>query len=146
MGLSIICFKGSQKGFPNKYVLQSLNIAFIIENSADPDEMQRCQTTLLGVSSIQRVNSPLSEEFKKVICLGLFRRGKQFSPCLGLYRENKKKYSCPKPLALILCLKHHLVNLYQVCSNYASGSQKWPAADDTCFYLLRFYFLLILST
>ena len=31
--------KGSQT-FPNKYVLQSLNIVFIIANSADPDEMQ----------------------------------------------------------------------------------------------------------
>ena len=38
-------FKGSQVDFPNKYVLQSLNIAFIIANSADPDEMQ--QTTKL---------------------------------------------------------------------------------------------------
>ena len=37
-GLSIIYFKGSQVDFPNKYVLQSLNIAFIIPNSADPDE------------------------------------------------------------------------------------------------------------
>ena len=50
MGLSIICFKGSQVDFPNKCVLQSLNIAFIIANSADPDEMQ--QTTLSGVTSI----------------------------------------------------------------------------------------------
>ena len=33
-------FKESQVGFPNKFVLQSLNIAFIIPNSADPDEMQ----------------------------------------------------------------------------------------------------------
>ena len=41
MGLSIICFKGSQVDFPNKCVLQSLNIAFIIANSADPDEMQQ---------------------------------------------------------------------------------------------------------
>ena len=45
MGLSIICFKGSQVDYPNKCVLQSLNIAFIIANSADPDEMQ--QTTNL---------------------------------------------------------------------------------------------------
>ena len=43
MRLSIICFKGSQLYFPDKCVLQSLNIAFIIANSADPDEMQ--QTT-----------------------------------------------------------------------------------------------------
>ena len=54
-------FKVSQVDFTNKFVLQSLNIAFIIANSADPNEMQ--QTTLLGVSSIQRVYSPLSDEF-----------------------------------------------------------------------------------
>ena len=40
IGLSIICFKGSQVDLPNKYLLQSLKIAFIIANSADPDEMQ----------------------------------------------------------------------------------------------------------
>ena len=67
MGLSIICFKGSQVDFPNQYVLQSLNIAFIIANRADPDEMQHYQTTLLGVSSIQRVSFPLSDEFDQVM-------------------------------------------------------------------------------
>ena len=45
IGLSIIYFKGSQVEFPNKCVLQSLNTAFIIANSADPDEIQ--QTTKL---------------------------------------------------------------------------------------------------
>ena len=39
MGVSIICFKGSQIDFPNRYVLQSLKIAYIIANSADPDGM-----------------------------------------------------------------------------------------------------------
>ena len=39
MGWSL-CFKGSQVDFPNKYVLQSLKIAFVIANSAVPDEMQ----------------------------------------------------------------------------------------------------------
>ena len=39
--LSTLCFKVSQVDFPNKCVLQSLNIAFIIANSADPDEMQQ---------------------------------------------------------------------------------------------------------
>ena len=41
MGLSIICFKGSQVDFLNKCGLQSLNIEFIIANSADTDEMQQ---------------------------------------------------------------------------------------------------------
>ena len=40
MGLSIICFKGSQVDFPNKCVLESLNIAFFIANGADSDEIQ----------------------------------------------------------------------------------------------------------
>ena len=56
--LSILCFKVSQVDFPNKCVLQSLYIAFIIANSADPDEMQ--QITLSGVPSIQRVYFPQS--------------------------------------------------------------------------------------
>ena len=43
-------FKGSLGDFPNKYVLQSLNIAFIIANSAYPDEMQ--QTTKLSFQEI----------------------------------------------------------------------------------------------
>ena len=68
MVLSIICFKGSQVDLPNKCVLQSLNIALIIANSADPDEMQ--QTTLSGVLSIQRVYSPLSDELNQVMPLG----------------------------------------------------------------------------
>ena len=36
MVLSIVCFKGSEINFPNKCVFQSLNIAFIKANSADP--------------------------------------------------------------------------------------------------------------
>ena len=45
MGLSIIYFKR----FPNKYRLQSLNIVFIIANSADPDEMQQYVAFHLGL-------------------------------------------------------------------------------------------------
>ena len=48
-GLSIICFKGSQVDFPNICVLQSLNIAFIIANSAGPDEMQQFSKLYKGV-------------------------------------------------------------------------------------------------
>ena len=61
--LSIVCFKVSQVDFPNKCVLQSLNIAFIIANSADADETANYQSTLSGVSSIQRIYSPLSDKF-----------------------------------------------------------------------------------
>ena len=61
-------FKGSQVDLPHKCVIQSLNIALIIANSADPDEIQ--QTTLSGVSSIHRVYSSLSDEFNQVMPLG----------------------------------------------------------------------------
>ena len=68
MGLSIICIKGSQVDFPSKCVLQSLNIAFIMANSADPDQMQQTtKTTLSVVSSIQRVYSQISDEFSQVM-------------------------------------------------------------------------------
>ena len=40
VGLSIICFKGSKVDFPNKYLLHSMKISFIVANSADPDKMQ----------------------------------------------------------------------------------------------------------
>ena len=43
-GIVHFSFKRSQVDFPNKYVLQSLNIEFImIANSAYPDEMQHYQ-------------------------------------------------------------------------------------------------------
>ena len=65
--LSIKCLKVSQVDFPNQCVLQSLNIVF----SANPGEMH--QTTLTGVSSIQKIYSPLSDKFIiiKVMPLGL---------------------------------------------------------------------------
>ena len=70
MGLPIICLKGSQLDFPNKYVLESLKIALIIANSADPDEKKHNQTSLLEVSSMQRVYSTFSDEFNHVMPLG----------------------------------------------------------------------------
>ena len=39
-------FKVSQVDFPNKRVLQSLNIAFIMADSADRDEMQQTMKLL----------------------------------------------------------------------------------------------------
>ena len=48
MGLSIICFKRSQVDFCNKYVLQSMKIAFIIANSPDPNEMQITKLSFKG--------------------------------------------------------------------------------------------------
>ena len=48
MGLFIICIKMSQVDFPNKCVLQPLNIAFIIANSTDPNKMQQTTKTTLS--------------------------------------------------------------------------------------------------
>ena len=39
MDLSILYFKGSQVKFHNINIFLSLNIVFILANSADPDEM-----------------------------------------------------------------------------------------------------------
>ena len=47
---------------------------------------------------------------------------------IDLYREKHEKISCSettRPRALICGMKHHLVDLYQVCSNYAPGAKKW---------------------
>ena len=56
--LSIICFKGTKADYPYKCVLHSLNIAFIITNSADAGEMHQ---------TMQRVYSTLSDEINKVM-------------------------------------------------------------------------------
>ena len=31
--------------------------------------------------------------------------------------------------------KHHLVDLYQVCTNYAPGAKKWARPEGYMFYL-----------
>ena len=33
-----------------------------------------------------------------------------------------------RPIALIFGLKHHLIDLYQVCTNYAPGAKNGPAS------------------
>ena len=46
-----------------------------------------------------------------------------------LYRENMKKIFLSEtlsPRALIFGMQHHLVDLYQVCSNYAPGEDHGP--------------------
>ena len=37
------------------------------------------------------------------------------------------------PRALILGMYYHLVDLYQVCSNYTPGANNGPAPGVTCF-------------
>ena len=82
MGLSIIYSRGYRYTFPNKYVLQSLIIVFIIANRAEPDETQHhaafhlvlglhCLPNYpLGVSIIHKVNAPLSDKFDQIMHLG----------------------------------------------------------------------------
>ena len=77
MGLFIIWFKWTQVDFRNKYILQSLKTAYIIANSADWWNADY-QTTLLGVSSIQRVYThyqisyaPNFEKVEGAYCFGL---------------------------------------------------------------------------
>ena len=58
---------------------------------------------------------------------------------IGLCRENHEKIflsETTRPRALIFGMKHHLVNLYQVCSNYIPGAKNCPAPGVTCFKYL----------
>ena len=86
MGLSIICFKGSQLDFPNKHVLQSLKIAFIIANSADSDEMQITELPFYGVPGYKGF-IPLSDgPRREKTCLQGFRQSETQNILLS-YRD-----------------------------------------------------------
>ena len=55
---------------------------------------------------------------------------------LGLYGENIKKFFLSetiRPRAWILGMQHHLVDLYQVCSNCVPGAQNGPISGVICF-------------
>ena len=48
---------------------------------------------------------------------------------IGLYREKHETIfssETTRPRAFIFDMKHHLVNFYQVCSNYIPGAKKLP--------------------
>ena len=45
----LVYLKGSLMNIQNKYVIRSLNIVFIITNSADPDEIQHYAAFHLGI-------------------------------------------------------------------------------------------------
>ena len=52
------------------------------------------------------------------------------------YRDKLKKNflsETTRHSALIFDMKHHLVDLYQGCSNYAPGVKNRPAPGVTCF-------------
>ena len=38
-----------------------------------------------------------------------------------------------KKSAGVASIKHHLVDLYQVCSNYSPGAKNGPTSGVTCF-------------
>ena len=61
-------------------------------------------------------------------------RGNMFY--IGLYREKHEIIlsETTRPRALIFSMKHHLVNLYQVCSNYIPGAKNGPPTGVT-FYI-----------
>ena len=49
--------------------------------------------------------------------------------CIDLYWENMEKISLSEtmgPQALIFGIKHHLVDLYQVCLNYTPEAKNEP--------------------
>ena len=57
---------------------------------------------------------------------------------IGIYREKHETIFLSEitmPRALIFGMKHDLVNLYQVCSNYISGAKNGPTPGATCFTL-----------
>ena len=55
---------------------------------------------------------------------------------IGLYREKHEKILLSETLrsrALIFGMFYHLVDLYQVCSNYAPWANNCPSPGVTCF-------------
>ena len=56
---------------------------------------------------------------------------------IDLYREKHEKIflsETTRPRVVIFGMKHHLVDLYQVCSNYTHGP-KWPHPGGHMLYL-----------
>ena len=55
---------------------------------------------------------------------------------IGLYREKHEIFflsETTKPKALRFGMRHHLVDLYQVWSNYIPAAKNGPALRVTCF-------------
>ena len=64
-------------------------------------------------------------------------RGHMFN--MGLYRERHEKIFLSetiRPRVLIFGMKHHLVDLYQLCSNYAPWANNGPTLGVTCLHRL----------
>ena len=73
-----------------------------------------------------------STKFVQIMPRGqIWPRGHMFYT--GLYREKHEKIFLSKttrPSALIFNMKHHLVNLYQVCSNFIPGTKNGPDPES----------------
>ena len=55
--------------------------------------------------------------------------------------ENREKIflsDTTRPRAFIFGMKHHLVNLYQVCSNYIPGAKNVPAPGSHVLHRLKY--------
>ena len=57
---------------------------------------------------------------------------------IGLYREQHEKIflsetTRPRFLIFVMYMQYHLVDLYQVCSNYSPGAKNGPGSGFTCF-------------
>ena len=70
---------------------------------------------------------------------------------VGLYRENHETIflsEITRPRALIFGMKHHLVNLYEVCSYYIPGAKNGPVPGShvlhsvTCMLFIYFVYLV----
>ena len=83
MGLPIICIQGSPEDFRNKFVLQSLKVAFIIVNSADPDEMQITKLPFEGFPVYKRFIPQFQMSSSKFYHWGQ-KWPVQWVKCLGL--------------------------------------------------------------
>ena len=60
---------------------------------------------------------------------------------IGLHREKIKKIILSETTshrALVFCMRHHLVDAYQVCSNYAPGTQNGPVLGSHVLHRLIF--------
>ena len=66
--------------------------------------------------------------------MGGGERGVRFY--IGFYRVKHEKIflsETTRPRGLLFVMKHHLVDLYQVCSNYTPGAKNGPTPGVTCF-------------
>ena len=57
---------------------------------------------------------------------------------IDLYREKHETFflfETIRPRALIFGMKHHLVDFYQLCSNYTPGSNYGPAPGGHMLYI-----------